>query len=122
MRLLICGNRYWSDKEAIKNVLVTLSPTVLIEGEAPGADTLSRICAEEMNIPVLKFSADWKKFGRAAGPIRNKQMLDKGKPNLVVAFHDNIAESKGTKNMLAQAKKAGVCTMLYNKGFLEEKT
>ena len=46
--------------------------------------------------------------GGAAGAIRNGQMLTEGKPDLVVAFHGNISISKGTKNMVEQATKAGI--------------
>ncbi len=48
--------------------------------------------------------AEWSKYGRRAGPIRNKQMLDVGKPHLVVAFPGGA----GTANMVKQAKAAGV--------------
>lgn len=54
------------------------------------------------------FLAEWDKYGRAAGPIRNKQMLLyvlEAKP-LVIAFWDGI--SRGTKNMVSQAEKADV--------------
>jgi hypothetical protein len=59
------------------------------------------------------FSANWEKHGLAAGPIRNRQMLTEGKPDLVIAFHENIEKSKGTKNMLELAKQAGVATYLF---------
>ncbi len=65
------------------------------------------------NIEALEFKADWLKEGRAAGPIRNKKMLVEGKPDLVVAFHNDIDASKGTKNMLKQAQKAGIATRLF---------
>ena len=35
-------------------------------------------------------------------------MLDEGKPDTVVYFHDNIERSKGTKDMVSRAKKAGL--------------
>ena len=113
MRILFCGDRLWSNTALIHAVMSELNPDVVIEGEAPGADTLSREVAEQLNIPVLKFPANWKQFGRAAGPIRNRQMLDDGRPDLVVAFHNNLPNSKGTKNMLAQASKRGLPTRTY---------
>ena len=116
-RVLICGDRNWQDKEMIKDLLIKLKPDVVIEGECDGADKLSRKAANELGYSedkILKFPADWTKYGKNAGPIRNKQMLDEGKPTLVAAFHDNIEKSKGTKNMLSQAKKAGITTMLLS--------
>ena len=50
------------------------------------------------------YPADWDTHGRGAGPIRNKQMLEEGKPDLVIAFPGG----KGTANMIGQAKEAGI--------------
>ena len=108
MRLLICGDRNWTDAKMIASVLRELNPRVVIEGEARGADSLARIEAERMGIPVLKFPAEWGKYHRAAGPIRNAQMLREGRPDMVVAFHDDLDSSKGTKHMVGLARKAGV--------------
>ncbi len=117
MKVLICGSRNFTDQKFLFSQMDELhrrTPiTTVIEGEAQGADTLGRFWAEANNIPVLRFPADWDKHGRAAGPIRNKQMLVEGKPDLVVEFSYNIAESRGTTNMLTQAKGAGVPTMLF---------
>lgn len=109
-RVLFCGDREWTDKELIHNVLVSFLrlPEVLIEGECRGADVLSREVAEAEGIPVLPFPAEWSRYDRAAGPIRNQKMLDEGKPSLVVAFHDDLGRSKGTKRMISQALKAGI--------------
>jgi len=60
--------------------------TVIISGCAPGADTLALEWPEARGIQVARFPADWNTHGRAAGPIRNQQMLDEGKPELVVSF------------------------------------
>jgi hypothetical protein len=50
------------------------------------------------------FPADWEKYGKAAGPIRNQQILVEGKPDLVVAFQGG----RGTANMVSRAQQAGV--------------
>ena len=117
MRVLVCGDRYWSDREMLFSVLDSLHAarpiTCVIEGEARGADTLGRLWAEAHGIQVEKFPALWERYGRAAGPIRNSQMLLEGKPDLVVGFHPDILQSKGTRNMLKIAKAAGVETKLY---------
>ena len=119
MRLLICGDRNWFEGAAIRDLLLQYKPEVVIEGEAKGADTLARIHAEMLNIPVLKFPADWEKYGRAAGPIRNSQMLKEGNPDVVVGFHNRIDDSKGTRDMLTRAKKAGKATFIFD-GKLKE--
>ena len=119
MRLLICGDRNWSDINSISIIIKQYNPSVVIEGEAKGADSCARIAAEHLGIEVLRFPADWQKYGRAAGPIRNSQMLKEGKPDVVVGFHLDIDKSKGTRDMLTRAKKAGKPTFIFN-GELKE--
>lgn len=71
-----------------------------------GADILGGRYGEENKLSVLRFPAQWSKFGKSAGPIRNRQMLRDGAPDLVVAFL--APNSRGTKDMINAAKKAGV--------------
>lgn len=112
MKVLVCGDRNWTNKDQMRIVLKTIRDLeLIIEGGARGADKLAGEIALELGIPVRELPADWDKYGRAAGPIRNKQMLNE-RPDLVLAFHDNIAESRGTRNMLELAKGAGVPTRL----------
>ncbi len=120
MRLLVCGDRYWKDYKAIAERMAELSPDVVIEGEAKGADSFARIAAESMNITVLKFPASWNEYRlkypiseygmkfKSAGTDRNQQMLDEGKPDYVLAFHDDIRHSKGTADMVRRATEAGI--------------
>lgn len=107
MKILCCGDRNWANSQRIKSVLQSLpKDTIIIEGEAKGADTISRQVAESLGMIVLKFPADWTKYGHhkgsPAGPIRNRQMLDQ-KPDKVYAFHNDIKNSKGTKDCVTEA-------------------
>lgn len=120
MRVLVCGSRTFTDEKKMKEVLDGYKITTVIEGEARGADTLSRLYAEQRGIPVESYPADWSLHGKGAGHIRNSRMLTEGKPDLCVAFLGPVAiseftsglsdskYSKGTKNMIDQATKAGV--------------
>lgn len=111
-KVLICGDRNWSDRKKIEDYIRTLPKgTVIIEGEAEGADRIAREVGERLGYEVKKVRADWSRHGRAAGPIRNKRMLEE-KPDLVVAFHGDISKSKGTKDMVSQADKAGIKVVL----------
>lgn len=121
LAMIACGDRNWTDKDKIIETLVDYDPDILIEGEARGADKLSRIVAEEElglcveDGTIEPFSADWNQFRKAAGPIRNRAQLkrllelrDEGYEIAVVAFHEDIENSKGTKDMVTISEKAGV--------------
>lgn len=111
MRVLICGSRDWTDVAAIRaalcHVMAENHVELVIDGAARGADSLGHETAVKWNIPTARFPANWQQYGKAAGPIRNQQMLDEGKPDLVLAFYDP-ATSRGTKDMVQRARKAGV--------------
>ncbi len=119
MRVLVCGSRDFSDRWTMLWFAgVFRNGDVLIEGGATGADTLARRCVESigMAVRVLEYPAEWTKHGSAAGPIRNKQMLEEGRPDVVLAFVTKpLAESKGTADMVRRAKKAGVPVYVVSK-------
>ena len=107
-KVLCCGDRNWTDYSKIFIRLSKLSKdTIIIQGEARGADLLSKRAAIKLGLKHLDFPANWAKYGKAAGPKRNKQMLEQ-LPDLVIAFHSNIESSKGTKNCIEQAKKRNI--------------
>jgi len=94
-------------RSSIKQMLIEYRPTRCIFGECSGVDQTAREVCDELKIPYQIYYADWERYGRAAGPIRNRQMIET-KPNLVLAFHNNLALSKGTKNTVDQARKAKI--------------
>jgi len=69
--------------------------------------------AKGLGLVVAAYPAQWDKYGRAAGYIRNRQMLVEGKPDSVFAFHERISTSKGTKHMMEIAAAAGVPVILF---------
>lgn len=77
---------------------------VVIHGAAPRVDTWAGEWAEARGLSVLRFPADWNRYGRRAGPLRNAQMLAEGLPHIVLAFPGG----NGTANMVAQAKRKGI--------------
>ena len=111
MKVLVCGDRNWEDRQAIKlwlEVLKEIGYTDLIEGEARGADRMSREEGEKLGFTVHRYPADWDKYHRSAGPIRNRQMLDQ-KPDLVLAFHSHLlTKSKGTADTVQEARRRGI--------------
>ena len=116
-RIIIAGSRKFNDYEKMLNALDelgvhlinTIDPVEIISGHALGADTLGEKFAKAYGYPLKLFPADWGKYGRAAGPIRNEQMAkyaaeaDRG---ILIAFP--IGESKGTRNMIKLAQQYGL--------------
>lgn len=106
MRVLVSGSRHFKDYEQLKGVLSAYNITEIIHGAARGADTLAGRYGEEIDSPVSRLPADWETYGRRAGPIRNSRMLKEGLPDMVIAFRG--PGSRGTQNMIDQARRAGV--------------
>ena len=108
MRVLICGGRNFSDEKFARETLDCLHRehtfTHVIEGAARGADRLAGEWARARSIPLTEYPADWARLGRRAGPNRNEQMLQNGKPDLVIAFPGG----RGTAHMVRISLDAGV--------------
>ena len=109
MRLLIFGGRHTLPQQDARlwAFLDTLTcPDLVISGCALGADQAGEHWAGRNGVPVCQFPADWDRYGPSAGPRRNQQMLEKGKPTHGVALWDGV--SKGTLDMLKRLVSAGV--------------
>jgi len=108
LTILVCGGRTYNNKEKIYEVLSSIHKetpiSVLIHGAAKGADTLAGYWARENGIKEKQYPALWNTHGKAAGSIRNQQMLDSNTVELVVAFPGG----KGTSDMVSRAKKSGI--------------
>lgn len=97
----VIGGRTFNDYELLKSELDKLQIDKIVSGGAKGADTLAERYAKEHSIPLEVFNADWDKFGKSAGYIRNEQVMTVA--TNVVAFWDGI--SKGTAHTIRIAKK-----------------
>ena len=116
-RIIIAGSRQFNgyhnmltelDNLGI-HLINSINPIEIVSGHASGADTLGERFAKAYHYPLKIFPAEWDKYGRAAGPIRNEQMAkyaaeaDRG---MLIAFP--IGESKGTRNMIKLAQQYGL--------------
>jgi len=114
MRVLVCGDRNWTNEAVISKVLDEIKDDidVVIDGHCLGADQFGHAWAKRNGIDSTCYPADWQTYGPAAGPIRNSQMLKEGNPDLILAFHNDIHNSVGTKDMVRKAIKAGVAVRI----------
>lgn len=101
---LACGRAIFLLRETLDHLHDDLHFTDLIHGAAKGADRHALQWALPKGLTINEFCPDWKKLGKAAGPIRNQQMLDIGKPDLVVAFPGGA----GTADMVKRARAANI--------------
>lgn len=108
MLVVVCGDRNWKDSTKIKQRLEQLpSGSTIIEGGARGADVMAGFIAKQLGFAALEITADWSQYGKTAGPMRNREMLDL-KPDLVIAFHSNLAKSRGTADTVREARRRGI--------------
>lgn len=120
-RVIIAGTRNFQDYRLLKEkISFYLSNTpgdiIIFSGGCAGADKLGERYAREHKIEVKKFPADWKRYGKGAGPLRNQQMANEA--THCILFWDGI--SKGTKVMHELAKRAGlkIRVVNYSKSFI----
>jgi hypothetical protein len=113
MRVLVCGGRDYLGEEAWRRVARELDELhqscgfkvmTIIQGGSTGADEHARFWAELYEARLITERADWRKYGKAAGPTRNQRMIDKHRPDVVLAFPGG----RGTADMVRRAKAAGV--------------
>ena len=118
LRILVCGGRHFADYDLLEKTINGViaesgcSDIEIVSGHFVGADRLCELYAERHNVSVKIFPAQWKKYGKRAGPMRNRQMVDyiSGFENkAVVAFVS--ANTKGTRNTITLARKANICVI-----------
>lgn len=111
MRTIIAGSRHLEDYDLVVDAIDKASwkPTLVVSGGAKGIDSLAEQWASNNNIQVEKHPANWKQFGRAAGPVRNKEMAKNAEG--LIAIWDG--KSKGTKSMIELAHKANLAVYVY---------
>ena len=116
-RVAICGDRDWKYKKPIREELEILRNTfglklIVACGMCRGADILAWEICEELGIDRIAFPANWSGRHNSAGPFRNMLIINFFRPDKVIAFHNDIGKSKGTKHMLKIAEKANCVTKL----------
>ena len=103
MKIAVIGSRNFTDQILLENELNTIKEkvTMVISGGASGADKLAEKWALDNNIPLEVYKPDWKTYGRAAGVVRNKLIIESC--DYCYAFWDK--KSKGTLYSINHCKK-----------------
>lgn len=116
-RLVVAGCRDYNDysvasveiEKHIKKCDANCS-VIIVSGCAEGADKLGERYATEHHLNIERYPAEWDKYGKSAGPIRNERMAEVA--DGVLVFWDG--KSRGTKNMIENAKKANKPYVIIN--------
>jgi hypothetical protein len=124
-RVIVTGSRDWADAAVVRTALTRAwrdggQPLVVVHGACPtGADAIADAWAvehEHCGITVERWPANWRTFGRAAGPARNTAMVAKG-ADLVLAFP--LGRSAGTRGCIAAARRAGLHVIVHESDLQE---
>lgn len=114
-KLVVAGSRDFSDYTYASKILDQLRSSMfsnieIVSGCASGADSMGIKYAEDNNLKLHKFPANWDRFGKSAGYVRNREMADFS--DLGICFWDG--ESRGTKHMIATLKEQGKMCIVVN--------
>lgn len=117
-RLLITGTRHGWDETELKEALADAhrqlnqpgESAVLVHGAAPGVDSQAAVIWQLWGFETEAHPADWSLHGKAAGPIRNQEMVDLG-ADLCLAFV--AADSRGTRHCASAAEEAGIPVQFF---------
>lgn len=113
-RIAVIGSRKFRDEQSVKSELAIMlaglpDGIMVVSGGAPGVDTWAKQLCEKLEIPFDEMPAEWEKYGKAAGMIRNKQLLDT--VETFIAFWDGT--SPGTKGAIDYATKKRIPGKIY---------
>lgn len=127
LEVIVAGSRDFTDFKRLETELNKIvgmewyesksKAIELISGGCRGTDLLGEKWAKNLGFPIKRFPADWNLYGKAAGPIRNHEMAiyaasQPDSVGILVAFWNG--KSRGTKNMIDEAKKVGLKVIIVN--------
>lgn len=115
--VLVFGSREYDNRKKLYSKLNLLDATqridIVLQGGARGADTMGEDWARENERICIRVPAEWTRFRRSAGPIRNQRMLDLFYPSYALGFHEDIEKSKGSKDMAKRIEKENIPHKFY---------
>lgn len=117
--LLVAGSRDFTDTETFDDVMEyetdgVTADLVIVEGGAKGVDTMAKEWARENGAEYVEIKPEWGKYGKAAGPKRNDKMVELVREKGGKALYFWNGESKGTRQCIESARKAGVPVKIWD--------
>jgi len=111
MKTIIAGTTTIKDFDVVKAAIEKSGFEIseVVSGSARGVDSLGELWAKRRNIPVTRFPAEWSRYGRSAGPIRNRQMAEYAEA-LIAVWN---GRSRGTRDMIRQARRNGLKVFIF---------
>ncbi|MFP4601059.1 MAG: SLOG family protein [Persicimonas sp.] len=108
-RVIIAGSRDITEPQDVFHAIKIAKTSGMaidevVTGGARGVDTIAHEAAKRKGVATKVFPANWDEHGKAAGPIRNREMAEYA--DALLAVWDG--ESRGTSNMIAEARKRGL--------------
>ena len=113
LTVIVCGGREYDNRKNVFEQLDRMRAKhnifKVIQGGARGADALAKAWAINRGVPMIEERADWNRFGKAAGWMRNQRMIDEHRPEACIAFPGG----RGTADMVRRARAAGLHIKTY---------
>lgn len=111
MKVIIAGSRDIDDRSVVSKAVDSskLKITQIVSGSARGVDSSAEVYAATIGVPCKKYPADWDKYGKPAGAIRNSQMAEYS--DALIAIWDG--QSAGTRMMIEAMNKIGKPALVY---------
>lgn len=120
-RTIICISWERNTKCFYQNIesdILDNKDSIFVFGDCSGVDECAKKICEKYKIKHKVFKANWKRYGKSAGPIRNSKMI--GFSDKVLAYHSDLEKSKGTKNLINLAKSRNIPYKLTSRFLIGE--
>ena len=111
MKTIIAGSRSIEDADVVNNAIISAPflVTEVVSGTARGVDKLGELYGELYDLPIHRFPAQWNKYGKSAGYLRNEEMADNA--DALIAIWDG--KSRGTMHMITIARRKGLVVHIH---------
>lgn len=125
LRMVVAGSRTIGHYPIVADIIEDaidqfgISPSTIISGHARGVDSLAEKWAKQNGVKVELHPADWDRYGKAAGHIRNKEMAKCA--DCLVAVKDAAAKNIGTGIMIMEARRVGIAGLVYEVSLTAER-